>query len=180
MANTTITESGMTFGPFQDSSVFQIEKSTLYTSKFRPHGIKTCEFVLQRNRKLYFIEAKKSCPNQEAAMSDANKREKYDEYIHDIAQKMRDSLHLYTSILLKCNQSNELSGEMDVSDLSDLKIRFVLVVKEAEPEWLIHYPDIFQNELRNEMKIWKIPSFAVITEAKAREKQLLIPATDNT
>ena len=179
MGITTITESGMTFGPFPDSGVFSIEKSTLYRSNFLSHGIKTCEFVLLRNKTIYFIEAKTSCPNHNTAMENDEKRVKLDEFVKDVSQKMRDSLNLFTSILLKLNHSNELPKDMENLNLSNIQIRFVLVVKNAQNDWLIHYPDVFQNELRNEMKIWRIPTFAVITETKAREKNFLVPPTDN-
>lgn len=173
MANTTITESGMTFGPFPDSQVFQIEKSTLYSSRLLPYGVKSCELILQRNKKILFVEAKTSCPNYDAAMSNEEKRKKYDEFIHDIAQKMRDSLNMYASMLLQVNESPECSKEMSTANLHDKELRFVLVVKNAQSDWLIHYPDILSKELRNEMKIWSIPSFVVITEEKAREKHLI-------
>lgn len=59
-----IEESGMRFGEYQDNRVFYIEKSPQYQNRLMPNGIKTCEFILQRNPSLCFIEAKKSCPNQ--------------------------------------------------------------------------------------------------------------------
>lgn len=173
MADKTISESGMTFGPFPASCVFRIEKSSLYSSRFLSCGVKTCEFILRKNGKLLFIEAKTSCPNHDDAMSNEEKRKKYDEYIHDIAQKMRDSLNMYASMLLQSNESSELPKDMNTPNLCDIGIRFVLVVKNAKSDWLIHYPDILGKELRNEMKIWNIPSFLVITEEKAREKYLI-------
>ena len=173
MADVRVVESGMSFGPFPDSDVFQIEKSSLYTSRFSPFGVKTCEFVLRKDKKILFVEAKTSCPNHEAAMSNEEKRVKYDEFVHDIAQKMRDTLNIYASILLKCNNTPEIPEVLSRVKLDDYEIRLVLVVKNAQNEWLIHYPDILQKELRNEMRIWKIPSFMVITEEKARERHLI-------
>lgn len=46
-----IEESGMKFGPFECSHVFQIEKSKLYKNL---HNIKTVEFILENNNKLQF------------------------------------------------------------------------------------------------------------------------------
>lgn len=129
MGELTIHESGMIFGPFADSCVFQLEKSALYKGEFRQESIKTCEFVLQKDNKIYFIEAKESCPNYHNASSSDEKRKKYNEYIQDISQKMRDSLNMYMSILLGCNDSSELPRDMHLSDLSEYAIRFVLVVK---------------------------------------------------
>ena len=47
-----IEESGMKFGPFEFSHVFQIEKSKLYKNL---HNIKTVEFILENNNKFKFI-----------------------------------------------------------------------------------------------------------------------------
>ena len=80
-----ILESEMQFGEYKEEQVFQLEKSDQYTKKLRPNGIKSCEFILRRNNKLYFIEAKKSCPKQIMADTSEEKIIKYKEYIQDIA-----------------------------------------------------------------------------------------------
>lgn len=59
-----ISESDMQFGEYEQEQIFQLEKSSQYTKKLRPNGIKSCEFILRRDNKLYFVEAKKSCPMQ--------------------------------------------------------------------------------------------------------------------
>lgn len=171
MADFQIVESGMHFGPFPEASVFHIEASSTYTDSLRVNGVKVCEFLLKRGNKLYFIEAKSSIPQYDTALSSEEKRQKYLAFIHDIGQKMRDSLSLYTSILLKCN-NGELH-DLAISDFSSLQLRFVLIVKGAQPEWLIHYPDVLRKELNSEMNIWKIPAFSVITEEKARSLHFL-------
>lgn len=174
MADIVIHESDMTFGPFSDSDVFRMEHSGVYVSGFRQQGIKVCEFVLQRNGKIYFVEAKKSCPNHNNAMTSEEKCKKYSEYIQDIPQKMRDSLNLYASILLNRNKAQDFPENMNVGDLRDFQIRFVLVVKNAQTEWLKHYQEKFQEELRREMRVWGIPSFVILNEDSARKKGLLV------
>ena len=54
-----IEESGMKFGPFEYSHIFQIEKSKLYKNL---HNVRTVEFILENNNKLQCIEAKSSTP----------------------------------------------------------------------------------------------------------------------
>ena len=58
--------------------------------------------------------------------------------------------------------------------MSELEIRLVLVVKNAEKEWLAPFQDVFRNTLQDELKIWKIPGLIIINEAKAREKGFII------
>lgn len=79
-----IQESDMRFGEYEKDRVFQIEQCSQYTEKFRQNGIKSCEFILLRGKKLYFVEAKKSCPNQIMAETVEEKRIKYKEYIQEI------------------------------------------------------------------------------------------------
>lgn len=166
-----ITESDMQFGEYREEQVFQIEKCSQYTNKLRQNGIKSCEFILLRENKLYFIEAKKSCPNQVTEESTERKIEKYKSYIQEIVLKMKHSLTLYANILLK---RYSVQGVPDMlKDISDREIRLVLVVKNAEKEWLVSFQDVFRKELKDEMRIWKIPDFIVINEEKAREKHFV-------
>ncbi len=169
-----IPESDMQFGEYTDEQVFQLEKSAQYTEKLKEKGIKTCEFILRRGSKLYFVEAKRSCPRQITADSPEEKIKKYNEYIHEIVWKMRHSLTLYANILLKRYGSEGISELLRKADMSGLEIILVLVVKNAEKEWLVPFQDVFRNRLRDEMGIWKIHHFFVINEATARAKHFIM------
>lgn len=59
-------------------------------------------------------------------------------------------------------------------NLSDMEIRLVLVVKDAEKEWLIPFQDVFRNALQDELKIWKIPGVIIINEATARKYHFIL------
>ncbi len=169
-----ILESDMQFGKYEEGEVFQLEKCRQYAEKLRPNGVKSCEFILRRGKKLYFVEAKKSCPKQIMADTPEEKIKKYNEYIHDIALKMRHSLSLYCNILLERYGSEGVPELLNEKNMSDLEIRLVLVVKNAEKEWLIPFQEVFRNVLQDEMRIWKIPSFSIINEATAREKHFIL------
>lgn len=169
-----ISESDMQFGEYDKEEVFQLEKSKQYTEKLRPNGVKSCEFILRRGKKLYFVEAKKSCPKQLAADTPEEKVDKYNKYIYDIAMKMRHSLTLYSNILLERYETEGVPELLKEKDMSDLEIRLVLVVKNAEKEWLAPFQDVFRNVLQDELRIWKIPSFSIINEATARDKHFII------
>lgn len=169
-----IAESDMLFGEYKDEQVFQIEKSVQYMEKLRPNGIKVCEFILHRDKKLYFIEAKKSCPKQIDASSPEEKKKKYNQYVNDIALKMQHSLTLYANILLRRYSSEGVPESLQQQDLSDMEIRLILVVKDAEKEWLIPFQDVLTRALQRELRIWKIPNISVINEATARTKRLVI------
>ena len=170
----TIRESDMLFGEYEQEQVFQLERSSQYTGKLRPNGIKSCEFILRRDNKLYFVEAKKSCPMQIKADSPEDKIIKYNEYIHDIALKMRHSLSLYANIVLGRYSSENIPELLMEKDMAELEIRLILVVKNAQKEWLIPFQDVFRKVLKDELRIWKIPGLSIINEQTAREKGFII------
>ncbi|MCI8577898.1 MAG: hypothetical protein HFG64_10390 [Lachnospiraceae bacterium] len=169
-----IHESGMKFGEYEENQVFQLENSRQYTKTLSPHGVKSCEFILCRNDKLYFVEAKTSCPRHITATTPEEKTAKYNEYIHDIVLKMQHSLALYANILLERYTSDGVPDLLKKKDLSDLEIILLLVVKNAENEWLAPFQDVFRTKLRNELRIWKIRAFNIINETTARNKGFII------
>ena len=81
-----IEESGLRFGEYYEDQVFQIEASEQYTKSLRQNGIKTCEFILRKGKKLYFFEAKQSFPRQIMKdIPDKNEKKKqYDECIEKL------------------------------------------------------------------------------------------------
>lgn len=169
-----IDESDMHFGEYSEEDVFYIEKSDQYQNNLKGNGVKSCEFILKKADTLYFVEAKSSCPNQITADSPKEKREKYNEYIADIIDKMRHSLALYANILLKRHDATGIPNNFLETDLSAKRIKLVLVVKNAEEMWLIPLKEKLDKELKREAKIWKFTDFYVINEERARKKRYVI------
>lgn len=168
-----IEESEMKFGEYEEENIFYLEKSIQYKKNLRQNGVKSCEFILCRDNSLYFIEAKKTCPKQITADTSEEKILKYNEYIQDIVLKMRHSLTIYSSILLKRYDANGIPAKLRKNDLSNLKIRLMLIIKDAEKEWLIPFQDDFNKRLQAELRIWNIPGFIIINEATARDKHFI-------
>ena len=175
-----IEESGLKFGKYHANQVFRIETSDQYTKSLRQNGIKTCEFILRRGRKLYFFEAKQSCPRQ--VMKDISdneveeKKKRYDEFIEEIVLKMRHSLSLYGNILLKRYSQDNVSENLTNSDLSNSLIYLILVINPGEGEWEPEpeLQDDLRLHLKDEMRLRKIQSLFVITSQQAREKHFII------
>lgn len=175
-----ITESELQFGEYHENQVFRIEKSEQYTKSLRQNGIKTCEFILRRGKKLYFFEAKQSCPRQVVGDIPADEKEKrteaYNKFIEEIVLKMRHSLSLYGNILLKRYSQDSISENLAKSDLSDSLIYLILVINPQEGDWEPEpeLQDDLRLHLKDEMRIWKIQSLFVITPQQAREKHFII------
>ena len=162
----------MKLGEYREENVFHIEKCPQYTKRIRQMGIKTCEFVLLQKGKLCFVEAKKNCPNQLSDCTPAEKIEKYNEFIQEITEKMRDSLNLYANILLGRYSKEGLPEKM--RNVKDLNIYLVLIVKGADRSWLDPFRDKFRKELSSEMRIWRIQEFFILNEEQARKKHFVV------
>lgn len=99
----TIEESGVSFGPFAEDSLFHIEKSLHVQSV---SGIKVCEFIWwsAEQRKLFFIEAKSSVP------SSINSKQEYKDYFIAISEKLENSLQILLAASL--NRPTKLRNEL--------------------------------------------------------------------
>lgn len=170
-----ILESEMLFGPYSDDEVFWIEKSRLYTRRLEPNGVKCCEFILNRGKNIYFVEAKETCPNKFAAESTEEKMAKYKEYIEDVTGKMRHSLATYASVLLNRHPNRVgLPANLTNQDLSKKTLKLLLVIKNAEIEWLDPLQTVLNRELKIESSIWCDVRLYAINEEMARKKGFVI------
>ncbi len=172
MEQIIIRESEMDFGPFLPVQLFHIEKSSQYQDCNRSH-VRCCEFVLLKNKKILFVEAKKSCPNSEKQEETGERTAKYHAFISEITEKMRHSLALYGAMLSGRRSMEEVGDDIREANRETTEIVLVLVVKNASMDWLKNYADVFREQLRPEMRIWNVQSFQVINEEKAREKGLI-------
>lgn len=170
MGDCIIEESGMKFGKYKEENVYEIEKSKQYCDKLRQRKIKCCEFILLRNNKLHFIEAKTKCPNR----NNKNSKADYEKYIEEIVEKMRDSLMLYTAIILNIHNQKEIPQTLLQNNLSNRKIVLLLVVKNAEKDWLVHLREVITNRLMKEKNLYRIESILVINEEQARKRHLIV------
>lgn len=163
----TVTESGMTFGPFAEDNVFCVEKSPFV---MRLNGIKSCEFALwlDEQNKLVFIEAKSSVPS--ARRSD----KEYEQYFTDMLEKFDNSLQLL--LAATHGQQAELAQELSVKiaglNWQRAKIQFYLVIPTVPKENAQHLTEKLKQTLSRQLKIWKAHAF-VINEQMARSKGLL-------
>ena len=168
-----INESDMNFGPYDKNDLFQIEKSNVYTKDLAEKRVSVTEFILLRDQKLLFVEAKKTTPNFENCDDSQEKLNKYQDYVNSIRDKFVHSVSTYMSMRLGRSDSSELSEKMIREDIKSLRIVLVLVVKNSYPSSLIHYKEKLDSILKPEKSIWKINDVLVISEAMAKKKGLV-------
>lgn len=173
----TVEESEMLFGPFDEESFFALEKSVQYTKSLRPNGVRSCEFVLfktkKRNKRIVFVEAKRSLPEEYAAETKERADKLYHEFIQEITEKFRHSLELFSGILLNKYDRDGLPINLNVSDLQDIDFQLILVVKTADASKLPIYSEKLSKSLNAERKIWRIPNVIVLNEVLAIKKHLV-------
>ena len=175
----TLSESGMNFGEYDENSVYQIEASELYQRELKPNGIKTCEFILVRNNKLLFVEAKSSAPMPPQGIHVSTDlvevKMKYNQYVQDIVAKMCDSLTTFASIVLDRHEKVTLPRQLNFSNFKQFKICFVLVIKSYDRQLASELKEKLNKEIRKDRSIWKIENFIVYTESMAQRMKLVLP-----
>jgi len=168
-----IPKSEMNFGPFEETALFQIEKSKIY--KDLGTGIKTVEFILRyAEDSIVFLEAKKSCPNAANRYESEEKREKFEEYYAFITEKFVASLQIYlTTILDKYENTSEVGIKLqNVRSLRGIQLKFILVIKNAEDiTWLAGPLAELKARLLQTRKIWGV-EVAVLNKELARQYKL--------
>lgn len=156
----------MVLGPFDDTRVFNIEKSKMFN---RCNGIKPVEFVyLKKKYMLIFVEAKSS-----SAIKRAGNEKNYEKFIQEILQKFEDSFQLYMAGLFKRKPGYEEIGvELLRADYTKMNFRFMLIINGHEDTWL---PPL-QQELSERMKrfrsIWS-SEVIVMNDKMAREYNMI-------
>ena len=145
-----INESNMIFGEFKENKIFEIEKSKLHNKI--GNGIKVVEFIFLRNKnELNFIEAKSSSPRPTK-----QNYIRFNDFIEEISDKFIHSFNLFYSAILKRNKDyGEINNNFFEIDNSQVKLKFILVIKGHEIEWLLPISDALKNKLSYQNIIWK-------------------------
>lgn len=165
-----INESNMIFGDFEENQVYKIEKSKLHNRI--GNGIKVVEFVLLRSEnEINFIEAKSSSPRPTKENTI-----RFNEFIDEISDKFIHSFNLFYSVVLKRNNGyGEISSDFFEVDNSKIKIKFILVIKGHEIEWLLPISDALKKKLSYQNTIWK--SEVIVMNDDIANKYSLIKST---
>lgn len=175
----TINESGMMFGPFADSHIFQIENSPLHNS-VQP-GIQIAEFLLlrdeQENRppQVWIIEAKSSTPNPSSPLPDA--AETFTGFIAEIRDKLLNALTLGVTACIgrHANAGQVLPHAFVGLPLDRTVFRLVLVINGHKAEWLPPLQDALAQALRVTTRTWDLgaSSVVVMNDILARQRGLI-------
>ena len=169
----TITESGMTFGPFHEKDFFYIEKSQIYSAI--KENIKIAEFLLLKTKKnspptVLILEAKSSTPQPSTQPA-------FNDFIQEIKEKLVNAFSLGVAVCLKRHENgwNELPSSFQKLDFSKADFKFILVIKKHREEWLPPVHEILRRALISTLKTWGVSTnnVAVLNEQMAIEHGLI-------
>lgn len=164
-----ITESGVTFGPFDENSLYVIEKS-----KNLPNNSKPVEFVwtVTGRNTLVLVEAKSSfsIPTNE---SDFNSN------VKDICDKFMDSLVIIVAAYLGRLDKikNEFPDDFANVEWNIINVQFRLVIPSFSKEWLPPINDKLRTSLKHFLLSFGIPveNLKVVNRELAQKEGLLKP-----
>ena len=175
----TISESGMTFGPFAETHCLQIENSLLHNSA-QP-GVQIAEFLLiqdeQQSRppQVWIVEAKSSTPNPDSPLPGAAAT--FEDFISEIRDKLLNALSLGVAACLGRHANVGMTLPQAFADLplDRTVFRLVLVINGHKAEWLPPLQDALTQALRVTSRTWDLGagSVVVINDALARQKGLI-------
>ena len=100
--------------------------------------------------------------------------ERFDEFIGEITEKFIHSFNLYYSGIMRRNTGYyEISNKFFDINNSEVKFKFILVIKNHKIEWLAPLSEALKRQLIVHNTIWK-SEVIVINEDMAREYKLII------
>lgn len=174
MSTEPITESGMTFGPYDESRFFHIEKSAGYATL--GEHIRMAEFLVLRSKNLkqvlWIVEAKSSAPRVSSTQD-------FDAFIAEIVEKVVNAFSLSWAGCLQRHRllHSELPEAIRTMDLAMTDVKFDLVIKGHHDSWLPPLQDAMKKALRPTIKTWALSpnSVAVLNEELAQRYDLLYP-----
>lgn len=162
-----IEESGMTFGPFAESSFYRIEESP-----FLPENVKPVEFIwCSHAGSLCFVEAKSSFSRPENVKD-------FKANIQDICSKFIDSLTvmLATKLGRQPSMQQELPADIENLDWANTTVKFILVLPNFQTSWLIPIKDKLEIEMKHVRKAFgfRQTDIAVLNQSLASKLKLAI------
>lgn len=161
-----VTESGMTFGPFDEACFFRVEASPVVR---RLQGIKTCELVYwnAHRQQLVLLEAKSSIPKPSTCP------EEYRVFFTDVLEKLDNALQLLLTGILGRNPllARELGAGIASVDWPQAKVVFYLVVPDVPDPFLPSLTEKLRQVMHRQRRIWQANAF-VINRQQAINKGL--------
>lgn len=154
MSNICVTESQMQF-ILQENEIFLIENSKFVSSL---NDYSKVEFVICRDNKLVFIEAKTTLEDKSGQ-------------IQAVVKKFKNSLEVILSLTLR-HSYKELPEEFKKIKWSENEIFFYLIINKYPEDQIVLLNNAIKSELSAFRKCWKINEKHIKVLGKDQAKKL--------
>jgi len=157
-----VNESNMNF-IIDEDNCYRIENDYFYNDISSKYGVKDVDFILLKENKIIFIEAKTSAPRD------------LSEYNKDIKTKFIDSLMTFIAVLYKKQNTtpSNISNSLNKTTHLSKSIKFILIIKNIEKRHLAPIKDNLNRILKKEKRIFAIESIIVLNENMAKSKSFV-------
>lgn len=167
----TISESGLTFGPFSPDDLIWLEQSPIYLGLPDSHGVKMAEFAwvkISGGRCMtYVVEAQKSFPRAENGKA----------AIQELKEKFANALALIAALKVGLHAVHEsvLPTSFDVYSMADLAHQLVLVIPDIPSEQCEGVRVLLEKGLKSTICLWalKYPAIVVMNQKLAIRQGLI-------
>lgn len=177
-------ESGVTFGLFDRNYCFRIEKSDFYKNTLQRHGVKTTEFLLLRDNKLFVVEAKTRTPNPSSkdlcktCSICKNKTIGWDIYLDELLKKYNDTLSIQVLLNLNRLDSADVLPSNFTFNWQDISIYLVLVITSEEEYYrnkdsIEHIQILLRKKMKSLLKLWNV-DLLVLNKDMAIKRQFVL------
>ena len=125
--------------------------------------------LVQRDNKVYLIEAKSSSPKPQNAAQ-------FEDFVGDIAQKFADTYTYYNAAHQKRQQPDILPQNLQSTPLARQNYEFCLIINGHQREWLYPVLDQLKIMMKKSLKLWGFDDACVkvINEHGALSKGLIV------
>ena len=167
----TISESGLTFGPFDASDLLWLERSPVYLGLPSSHGVKIAEFAwakMSGSRCMtYVVEAQKSFPREENSEA----------AIQELKEKFANAMALIAALKagLHAAHATALPTSFQSTSMADLAHQLVLVIPDIPSEKCESVRVLLEKGLRSITCLWALnyPAIVVMNRQIAIKQGLI-------
>ena len=168
----TISESGLTFGPFSSSDLFWLEKSSFYSGLPDSHGVKMAEFAwvkISGSRCMtYVVEAQNTFPRPENSKG----------AVQELREKFSNAMALIAALKvgLHAMHQSALPTSFDAYSMAELGHQLVLVIPDIPSEQCEGVRVLLEKGLKSLTCLWALndPAVVVMNQQIAIRRGLIV------
>lgn len=158
----------------EDDRLYYVESSDSY-KEIATKGVEMCEYVELKEGRVLFVEAKKTAPNPQSQVDNAENI--FNEYITSICNKFVNAAMMLNTGVVERRKDirSEIPDTFTLQTIQQYNYTCLLVIKDHEIAWLPPVQDALKREFSRTpfWNIWSNYKVQVINEELARNKHII-------